>query len=359
MNKKPRLLIIHKNQFGYHTGNFEMTTRLAGRYDITFICFDSGLKRVPTEKINIKYVSANGGYFKRGYHFLKACFCEFKNPYDSIFITYFLSSSLLAIFSRKKIIIDFRTGAVNKKLWKRRLNDGIAMLEAKAFAHVTLISEGLRVLLKVSEEKSSILPLGANVISAENKTFKTPKLFYIGTLNNRNIEQTILGVSSFLNQNPKYKTSLEYNIVGSGFNNEEKKLSQLVTELKLENNIILHGRKSHDEVQALFDSSNIGVSYVPMTQYYDHQPPTKTYEYILSGMACLATATSENKKCIQVNNGILIEDTASAFTDGLEKLVNNFDEFDSVRIRETLKDHTWEKISQDFEKILQKQMDIN
>lgn len=38
--------------------------------------------------------------------------------------------------------------------------------------------------------------------------------------------------------------------------------------------------------------------YVPITDYYEYQPPTKTFEYVLSGLLCLATATSSNKEVI-------------------------------------------------------------
>lgn len=41
-----------------------------------------------------------------------------------------------------------------------------------------------------------------------------------------------------------------------------------------------------------------------MTEYYDSQPPTKTFEYALSGLYVLATKTRENEKVITNDNGV-------------------------------------------------------
>jgi len=46
--------------------------------------------------------------------------------------------------------------------------------------------------------------------------------------------------------------------------------------------------------------------------YYDCQPATKTFEYILSGMVCIATSTYENKKLINNINGVLCNDIQKA-----------------------------------------------
>jgi hypothetical protein len=81
-----------------------------------------------------------------------------------------------------------------------------------------------------------------------------------------------------------------------------------------------------------------------MTTYYDTQPPTKTFEYLLSGMAVIATATSENRRIINSTNGVLISDDATGFANGLEKLFKRRHEFSSDEIRKPLMQHTWDNI---------------
>ena len=80
------------------------------------------------------------------------------------------------------------------------------------------------------------------------------------------------------------------------------------------------------------------------TDYYDHQPPTKTYEYILSGLVCVATSTYSNKKIITPTNGILHQDNAASFQNALETMLKNKEQYDSQLIRESLHKYQWENI---------------
>src|SRR5690606_31743303 len=116
---------------------------------------------------------------------------------------------------------------------------------------------------------------------------------------------------------PDLRSTMRFDVVGFGYNDEEDNLKRLVVELGLQDVVNFHGRMSHTDAQVFFDRSNIGISYVPLTSYYDHQPPTKTYEYILSGMPVVATETSENVKLINSVNGVLCKDTPDSFADGL------------------------------------------
>lgn len=66
------------------------------------------------------------------------------------------------------------------------------------------------------------------------------------------------------------------------------------------------------DLEPYFEQANVGISFVPMTDHYDAQPATKTFEYSNSGLYVLGTATTENKKSID-NNGVLIQDTPESF----------------------------------------------
>lgn len=93
-----------------------------------------------------------------------------------------------------------------------------------------------------------------------------------------------------------------------------------------------------------YSRCNVGVSYIPQTAYYDHQPPTKTFEYLLAGMPVLATSTTENKKVINETNGILIQDNPDSFSKGLAILSDRLPSFDSLKIRKNSLAYSWQFI---------------
>jgi hypothetical protein len=93
-----------------------------------------------------------------------------------------------------------------------------------------------------------------------------------------------------------------------------------------------------------FDQCNIGVSYVPIIDYYDCQPLTKTFKYLLSGMRVIATNTSENENVIGPTNGVLIGDAPEAFCVVLKVIYEKRNLFDSAEIRRRASGYTWEGI---------------
>ncbi|WP_181938042.1 MULTISPECIES: glycosyltransferase [unclassified Arenibacter] len=190
-----------------------------------------------------------------------------------------------------------------------------------------------------------ILPLGSDILSTQNKSFKSLKLFYIGTLDGRNIHQSILGLKLFLDKFNANNINLCYDIVGYGTEACENIINKAIEDTGLQNKVVFHGRKTHGESQYFFDNCNVGVSYIPITEYYDCQPPTKTYEYINAGMVCIATQTQENKKIINADNGVLCKDTPEAFCGALVEISNNLTKWDSQLIRNTQSNSTWANIA--------------
>jgi glycosyltransferase involved in cell wall biosynthesis len=91
-------------------------------------------------------------------------------------------------------------------------------------------------------------------------------------------------------------------------------------------------------------AANIGVSFVPITPYYDMQPVTKTYEFLLAGMPMIATRTTQNKRFVNDTNGVLIDDTAESFADGLAEIKAKSRMYDSPAIQEASRCHAWESI---------------
>jgi glycosyltransferase involved in cell wall biosynthesis len=164
----------------------------------------------------------------------------------------------------------------------------------------------------------------------------------VGTLYKRNICETIKGVALFLKNNPSM--NLCYDIIGFGNKEDIYELQETINNESLQGKVIFHGRKNYTELSPFFEKSNVGISYIPIVPYYDCQPATKTFEYILSGMVCIATSTYENKKLINNINGVLCNDNPESFARALEEIKENKHKYNSEAIRETLMNYTWENI---------------
>ena len=245
-------------------------------------------------------------------------------------------------------MLDFRTGSVAPTKWVRIVRDGLSAFESRFFYRVSVISDGLAKALHIDKKKIFILPLGADVISFKPKKFDVPRLFYIGTFGNRNLHEVFLGLSLAIGMKADLRSKISFDVVGFGYKDEEYRLKSLINDLGLQDIVTFHGRLSHEKAKTFFDSANIGVSYVPLTDYYDYQPPTKTYEYVLSGMPVVGTATSENIKIINSVNGVLCEDSPSSFASALLKCIDNFPMYESEAIRATLAYATWKNIASKF-----------
>ena len=349
---KKKIIIINQTQFGYNNATYYYCKYLRNDFDITYICWNYNHKKINLNGINIIYVSRNGNIATRNFRFIFKVIKELKNSYQFHIIKYFRGCSVLKlIFPRKKFLVDIRTGSVTKEKANRYFSDFLMKGEVRFFKYVSVISKSLAQKLSLFE-KAYILPLGADIISDTYKDFSSINLLYVGTLRNRKIEQTIKGFSKFYRE---YKDEIKilYTIVGSGFNNEVDELRKLIKHEKIDNVVNITGQIPHNEIKPFFDSHNIGISYVPKTDYFDVQPVTKTFEYLLSGMPVIATDTSENRAVLNDNNGILINDLAEDFYKGLIEIYKKRDRYNSVEIRTHSMKHTWFDIVENFNRYLQ------
>ncbi len=341
--KKKRLLIINKKQFGTLTDVYMWCYYLRDSFDITVLCFDVHDEKITMDGVRVKYVSWNGSKSMRGIRYLLYCIFYLLSFRGTVIVEYFEHcDKLKLLFPYRKIILDIRTLDVTPDADLRMKANKKIVETCKLYDKVTVISEGVKERIGNVGCDVSILPLGADCISEVKKDYSEMKLLYVGTLNGRDIHKTIDGISIFHKKNPN--CSLKYDIVGSGKGDMLQSLKKQIKELKLEGIVSLHGTIPYNRLKPFFDSSNIGVSFVPITDYYHIQPPTKTFEYALSGLYSIATATNENRKIISADNGILIQDTAENFATALEWVKKNTHLLDENKIRMSLRDSSWERI---------------
>ena len=340
-----KILFINPNQFGYTAGYYFYCRYLvANGHTITFYCFDQGFEKQKIIGVDLIYIKLKSNKLNTRFSFYSKLNKLNMSEFDIVFLNHHRFSFLCRFFGVPyNSILDIRTGDIRAKGLKKLIFDKLYKFDTYFYKHITILSESLRRTLRIRVSKCTILPLGSIDFSIKPKEYNSSiKMLYIGTFNNRNISDTIEGVYLFTKDNPTI--SIKYDIVGFGFDHEENKLIETIAKYKLNKIIKFHGRKNYSELTKYFDNSNVGVSYVPITKTFDVQPPTKTYEYILSGLFCIATATSENKKIITKKNGFLISDTSRAFANAIFHFHQTRLSYDYHDIKNSLIDNHWKKI---------------
>ncbi len=338
------VVILVQNQFGSLIDTYFYGKYLKDRFNTTIICWDYSLKKQSMDGVDIVYISRNGNIFQRNIRFMYSAYIWLKrNPSDVCFIKYFRGCSVLKLLlPRLKFVFDIRTASVNPKPHARLIYDKAMMFESYFFRHITVISESLSDKLKLSK-KSYILPLGSEAISNTTKTFDSLRLLYVGTLDARDIDKTVSAFAQFYKHH-KNVIKMNYTIIGDGPGDEVEQLKTLVEKNSLSDVVNIVGRVPFTELKPYFDTHNIGVSFVPLTAYFDFQPVTKTFDYLLSGMPVIATATSENNKVISSANGVLIEDTVESFCKGLQQMWHEKESYNSDQIVLMSSRYNWSDI---------------
>jgi glycosyltransferase involved in cell wall biosynthesis len=349
---KLNILIISQEQYGYLIDYYKYTQYLKNDFEITFYCWDYGRPKVENNGIALVYVSRSGSILSRNIRFIIQIFklCR-KQKYDLCFISYFRGCSIVRLFAKSTPkILDLRTSYVHLSRIYRVVNNYLIVLESLTFKKITIISNGLANYLHISKSKFVELSLGADTMSVSPKIYNKINLLYVGTLYDRNIEDTIIGFKKFLDNNND--TNSTYTIIGTGWKNEEAELRSLILSLGLENQVFVLGYIKYELLYQYYEKATIGVSYIPITPYYQFQPPTKTFEYLQAGLPVIATNTVENARVITSENGCLIEDSPHSFIQGLQNIVDSFQSFDMKTIQESAKYHTWSYICNNLKNII-------
>lgn len=342
--KKKQLLIIDKHPFGTLVDVVKWCQYSKEKYEITLMCFDDNI-RTSMPGVRIIRIDYRGNYIKRGLRFIYNVIKYIKKFKGPIFLVYFEGCGIIKkFFLKRKIHVDIRTLSVAVNGEKRSKYDKRLVKECSLFDSISTLSNGVRDKIGIAGVK--ILPLGADVISdTEKKYTDSINLLYVGTFNNRNLSSTIEGFDLFRKKNPN--VAIKYDIIGSGQPQEIEKIKAAIKATGCKD-VVMHGRIEYNRLGIFFDTANVGVSFVPITDYYLFQPPTKTYEYIRSGLFCIATNTPENAKIIKPNTGVLINDNAEEFARGIECYYKNRKMLNFKEISASLDNHSWKYIVNNY-----------
>jgi glycosyltransferase involved in cell wall biosynthesis len=339
------ILFITDSQFGYNSDLFYYSKHLLKYYNVTFLCINHNFKRINHDlNINLIEIESKNDSLKNKLNLLlKSYQLNKDNKFHFVFVLYFpLCSLLLLLIKRYNITIDIRTSYINpKSKIKEKFSNELMKLEYKVFRNRTIISDSLAKYLRLNINYK-ILPLGGEFVYKlkQNKDYSTFKLLYIGTFFERDIHKTIYGFKDFVDKHPHI--DIKYNIIGFGTVRDIKIIDSTIRLLNLNNKVFYLGEKRYPENIAYFEESNVGISFVPCTKYYDCQPPTKTFEYLLYGLPVIATNTTENNIIINSSNGLLIKDSSVSFCEAIELLISK--SYDNILIQNDSIKYSWEKI---------------
>lgn len=337
------ILIISPGQFGTHNGTYQYCNLLSDKYLVTYFGFNEGRPKITSTSINILHHERRGNSILDKIYFILTLKKHLKtNDYEYFLINYFLGCSSINLFIKRKVVVDIRSGYIYENWFKRHIFNLILLLEVSVFKNITVISKSLAKHLKLPPRAHHI-PLGSPAFPNWNKKYDSFKILYVGTFHQRNIDEAIRGFSKFYTEF-KYLIDIEWNIIGRGSPLDIELIEDLIIELDLSHVIKYWGTIRYPELNEHFEANNIGLSYIPITEYFNFQPPTKTFEYLSSGMITIATSTSENRVVIDDHNGVLIKDNKEGLYEGLKYIYENRGRYNSLKIQEQSKQFSWTNI---------------
>ncbi|MBB4080494.1 glycosyltransferase involved in cell wall biosynthesis [Lewinella aquimaris] len=331
MPDKKKILLVTRDQFGYHVDPYAYARELTRHFEVTYFCWDYGRPRVEAPGVEVIYSNRNGNLVVRNLRFLR----ELRDRIPDFAVTlifYFTGASLVLPgmgHLKDRLICDVRTGSVSGKVTQRLSLNTLLKAEVKAFRYQSFISESLGKSLGFT--RFNVLPLGASITAAAPRSYDTLHLIYVGTLEGRHLDESIVGLGKFYQRHTG--VACKYTIVGSGSEADVQKVRTAIARYGLEEIVEMTGFIQRDKIGTYLGRANVGVSYVPITDYYNFQPVTKTYEYFLAGLPVIATATHEHKLIVEPHNGVLIESTPESFAEGLEEVYRRRSEYSAAVIR--------------------------
>lgn len=343
---KRKVLIIARSQFGSLVDPYQYCRHLRDLVDFTYVCWDYGHPTPDTEGTRVILVSRSGGKVARLARLIRRARAELaRSEYDLHVIVYFAGCSLLSLGSRSSpTVLDIRTGYVRGGTIQTFLHNRLLALESLFFRHISIIADGLRKQLGLPEKKCKVIPLGADPVETGDKDFDALRLLYVGTLQHRRIHETVEGFCRFYQGSPDRRRAT-YEIVGGGSPSDEEALRAAIAAHDGESRVEYRGRVPHASLRPFLARNNVGVAYIPIVPEFDNQPSTKIFEYLLAGMAVVATETSENRRLVEPHNGVLCRDTPRSFQRALEQLHERRVRFDSALIRKDTSAFTWAHIT--------------
>ena len=261
-----------------------------------------------------------------------------KYKYDIIHIhhtcSYFLALKLL-VPKKLKFIFHITSYPISDKNYKSIKQMILMFIQSLFMDKIIVQSEELKEkLIGIRKlKKAVIVPVGFNAnyfypITDQEKKSQRSKIgigekeiliTYCGSVSKfRNLDNLIRSYK-FVSRCIK---DSRFMIIGDGDCLNDLKV--IAKNNRIEKKIFFLGRIANNQIRKYIGMADIGISYVPINNNYNYNPPLKTFEYLALGLPIIATATVSNCRIIKNNfNGILVDDNPKSIADCIVKLIKN------------------------------------
>ena len=241
-----------------------------------------------------------------------------RQAFDLIHVYAFVGAGLLRLLSGRsgaRWLYDCQTSAIKPPLLG--LQNWLIRMESRGFDAITVLSTGIRdIVFGRGTPVAAIVPLGADFERfqpmAPDRTLMSRLgisaadcvLCYCGTLDhNRRMDKLIDAFAFTARQDDSAKLL----VIGDGSALGE--LKEQVRRLQLGDRVVFTGLVPYNEIPAYLSIATIGLAFISMDACFEHQPPTKTVEYLAQGLPVIASDTAGNRVFIRhdVNGGLSID----------------------------------------------------
>lgn len=117
-------------------------------------------------------------------------------------------------------------------------------------------------------------------------------------------------------------------LYGTPNDKDAKIVKVLISELGLEERVLLKGRASYDDVPNILANATVNVTSQPITKRAEGGFPTKMCEYMLSNVPCILTDAGEISKYVQdgVTAYIVEQCNPEAYAQKLDYILSNYED---------------------------------
>jgi glycosyltransferase involved in cell wall biosynthesis len=325
-------------------------------HDVTII--GRGNKDVPLKHnriTTILFYDGNHEKVDKLIFFFKAVKILLENNYDIVNV---YNSPLIcmlkvaAICKSAKWVLHIRSPAVTNNIIGR-LKNFLTFLNVYLFRYIAFIDNSLsdKFLMKSKKYKQILeLPLGVNPDIFYPRKNCRQSLFpfeanwnifiYVGSIDaERNIADLIKAFEIVLKSYKKCGLVL----IGSG--TDLINLKSMIIRKKIDDHVFCVGKINYFEVPNYLSSADIALSYIPINEIYDNQPPLKSFEYLQMNLPLVATKTKSHQEKFK-GRAILCGDSPEEFAKGMRLALDECGEINSNATphQKFLKQFYWDNI---------------
>lgn len=277
------------------------------------------------------------------------------SEHDICHVYLFRGAGLLPkLCCEKKVnwLLDIRSGSVSTSRWKMKLSNLASRLESTLYTYRVVVGNQLGRLLLGGSARYQILPLGVDTkkfvpgkTGVLGKAFGLPDselvIVYVSRLSPSRRSQIVL--EAFHNISASHD-GVSLVVIGDGPDRE--KLVSFSKRRKIKR-VFFTGFVNPSQVQEYVADADIGVSYIPINEQYQYQPPLKTVEYLSAGLITVATDTVGNRQFVHhLKNGLICGDSLENLVSALERVLSDKPLSERLRreARSSVLDRDWSNL---------------